>query len=351
MSKYKFSEIVINSTAKKKPIDSDKNVYIGLEHLSPDTFLVEKYGSDSAPKGEKLIMKKGDVLFGKRRAYQKKVGIAPCDGIFSAHGMVLRPKEDIVDKDFFPFFIKSDYFLDKAIEISVGSLSPTINWGDLKELEFYLPPLKKQKENAELLWAIENLKVSINQFIYKAKLEMKMIVNKKIKSNNTIKFEDIFNKCKKSTLCASNGNDAGKYPFYTSGSDIKFCDDFLYDNECLIIGNGGTANVNYYKGKFSTANHSFVYTCKSDKYLCKFAYLFLKYNIDLLQNGFQGVGLQNISISYIDGIQMPNVEKEEQEKIIDRISKIENLVDKMYREVINLNLLEKRILDSCFEEE
>ena len=40
-------------------------------------------------------MQKGDVLFGKRRAYQRKVAIAPFDGIFSAHGMVLRPNRNL----------------------------------------------------------------------------------------------------------------------------------------------------------------------------------------------------------------------------------------------------------------
>ena len=82
-------------------------------------------------------MKKGDVLFGKRRAYQKKVAISPIDGVFSAHGMVLRPKEDVICKEFLPFFISSDYFLNEAIRISVGGLSPTINWKDIKEL---VPP-------------------------------------------------------------------------------------------------------------------------------------------------------------------------------------------------------------------
>ena len=101
-------------------------------------------------------MHKGDVLFGKRRAYQKKVAIAPFDGIFSAHGMVLRPKEEVIDKDFFPLFISSDYFLDAAIKISVGSLSPTINWRDLKELEFELPDLETQRKLAEVLWSIND---------------------------------------------------------------------------------------------------------------------------------------------------------------------------------------------------
>ena len=103
-------------------------------------------------------MKKGDLLFGKRRAYQRKVAIAPFDGIFSAHGMVLRPKEDVIDRNFFPFLIASDAFIAEAIRISVGGLSPTINWKDLKQLEFSLPTLAEQKKLAETLWAMERVK-------------------------------------------------------------------------------------------------------------------------------------------------------------------------------------------------
>lgn len=156
MSKYRFDQIAINSTAKKKPVEEDKYTYIGLEHLEPQNLVVSRWGSEVAPKGEKLLMKKGDVLFGKRRAYQKKVAIAPFDGIFSAHGMVLRPNEKVVDKDFFPMFISSDYFLEAAIAISVGSLSPTINWRDLAKLEFSLPSLEEQKKLAGVLWSIND---------------------------------------------------------------------------------------------------------------------------------------------------------------------------------------------------
>ena len=154
MAKYRFDQIAINSTEKKKPVEEDRFTYLGLEHLDSGSLKVTRFGTDVAPIGEKLVMRKGDVLFGKRRAYQKKVAIAPFDGIFSAHGMVLRPKEDVVDRDFFPLFISSDYFLDAAIKISVGSLSPTINWRDLKELEFELPDLETQKRLAAVLWAM-----------------------------------------------------------------------------------------------------------------------------------------------------------------------------------------------------
>jgi len=166
MKKYRFDEIAFNSTEKKKPTEADKDTYLGLEHLDSGCLTVSRFGSDVAPIGEKLVMKKGDVLFGKRRAYQKKVAIAPFDGIFSAHGMVLRPKSNVIDPDFFPLFISSDYFLDAAIKISVGSLSPTINWRDLKELEFELPDLKEQKRLAGVLNSINRTREAYKKLLF-----------------------------------------------------------------------------------------------------------------------------------------------------------------------------------------
>ena len=163
--KYKFEDIIFNITEKKKPVEEDKYNYIGLEHLESGNLFISKWGSDTAPEGEKIVMKKGDVLFGKRRAYQKKVAISPIDGIFSAHGMVLRPKEDVICKEFLPFFISSEAFLNEAIRISVGGLSPTVNWKDIKELEFDLPSLAEQKVLAEKLWAAYEVKQSYLKMI------------------------------------------------------------------------------------------------------------------------------------------------------------------------------------------
>lgn len=163
--KFRFDEIAFNSTLKKKPVEEDKIHYIGLEHIEPGNFSITEWGSDVAPVGEKLIMKKGDILFGKRRAYQRKVAIAPFDGIFSAHGMVLRPKTDVIDADFFPLFISSDTFMETAMRISVGGLSPTINWKDLKEQEFELPSLEEQQTIAKKAWAAYRLKEAYQRLL------------------------------------------------------------------------------------------------------------------------------------------------------------------------------------------
>ena len=163
--KYKFGDIIYNITEKKKPTEDDRLNYIGLEHLDSGSLFVTRWGAERTPEGEKIVMKKGDVLFGKRRAYQKKVAISPIDGVFSAHGMVLRPKENVISKEFLPFFISSDYFLNEAIRISVGGLSPTINWKDIKELEFNLPSIDEQKVLAEKLWAAYDVKQSYLKMI------------------------------------------------------------------------------------------------------------------------------------------------------------------------------------------
>lgn len=165
MKRYRFSDIAYNITEKKMPVAGDEKLYIGLEHLDSGSLKVTRWGGSIELKGEKLVMKKGDVLFGRRNTYLRRAAIAPHDGIFSAHGMIFRPKTDVVDPTFFPFLIASDYFMDEAIRISVGSLSPTVNWGTLKNLEFDLPSIPEQQKHARLLASFERTKEAYKNLI------------------------------------------------------------------------------------------------------------------------------------------------------------------------------------------
>lgn len=246
--KFRFDEIAINSTEKKKPVEEDKKHYLGLEHLDPGQLKISRYGSEVAPIGEKLIMKKGDVLFGKRRAYQKKVAIAPFDGIFSAHGMVLRPNEEVISKELFPFFISSDYFLDDAIRISVGSLSPTINWRDLRKLEFSLPDKAEQDKLAELLWGIEENIETYNKLILateeliKAKfIEMFGQINKN-PNNWDIQAWKCILEIRNGKSHKKVADEHGEYPVYGSGGVMGYATDYLCPENTIIIGRKGTIN-------------------------------------------------------------------------------------------------------------
>jgi restriction endonuclease S subunit len=114
--------------------------------------------------GQKLRFWKGDIIYGRRRAYQRKLAVADFEGICSAHAMVLRAKPDVCLPEFLPFFMQSEIFHQRALDISVGSLSPTINWTTLATQEFSLPPLAEQRRIAELLWAADNV-VDTNQIV------------------------------------------------------------------------------------------------------------------------------------------------------------------------------------------
>ena len=165
MPKYKFGDLVYNITEKRSPVAGDEELYIGLEHLDSGSLRVTRWGSKVALKGDKLIMQKGDILFGRRNTYLRRVAIAPHDGLFSAHGMILRAKTERINSEYLPFFIASDYFMDEAIRISVGSLSPTVNWKELKELEFTIPTLEVQEKLAKTLIAANNLKEKYEELL------------------------------------------------------------------------------------------------------------------------------------------------------------------------------------------
>jgi type I restriction enzyme S subunit len=155
--KWKFSELFENVVEKVVPKKSGIEHYIGLEHLDSGSLHIKRFGETASLIGDKLKIYKGDIIFAKRNAYLKRASIAPFDAVVSAHSLVLRPKSNNVLPDFIPFFLMSEEFWERAIEISVGSLSPTINWKILAKQEFLLPPKVEQAKLAELLWAMDEV--------------------------------------------------------------------------------------------------------------------------------------------------------------------------------------------------
>lgn len=154
---FRFEEIAKKVSITIKPEEADVDIYVGLEHIDPEDIHIRRRGVPSDVKGGKLKCSPGDVIFGKRRAYQRKAAIVDFEGICSAHAFVFRANSEVIDPQLFPFFLHSDQFMHRMVDISVGGLSPTINWGDLKHQEFLLPPKDQQTKLAELLWAMDEV--------------------------------------------------------------------------------------------------------------------------------------------------------------------------------------------------
>lgn len=190
---FRFEDIAKRISEPVDPNTTSLEKYIGLEHMDAENIHISRYGSPDDVSGGKLKCYPGDVIFGKRRAYQRKAAFVDFEGICSAHAFVLRANPEVIEPKIFPFFLHSDQFMHRAVDISVGGLSPTINWGDLKHQEFLLPPKADQARLTELLWAMDEVIEKEKVVLGKLEKAYISIIEKKLinKQSKKIYFKDL----------------------------------------------------------------------------------------------------------------------------------------------------------------
>lgn len=163
MSKVLLGDVAVE---RKETCKGSKGGYpiVGLEHLIPGEITLTEWNNDSDNTFTK-IFRKGDILFGRRRAYLKKAAVAPFDGICSGDITVIRAIPERIFPRLLPFIIQNDDMFDYAVGKSAGSLSPRVKWEHLKKYEFELPDMNKQRELAEILWAMDETRKSYQRLI------------------------------------------------------------------------------------------------------------------------------------------------------------------------------------------
>jgi type I restriction enzyme S subunit len=151
-----FGDIVQLSKARSKNPEADGfERFVGLEHLAPSDLKVRDWGDIADGTTFTSVFKPGQVLFGKRRAYLRKVAVADFCGVCSGDIYVLEPKGDRLLPELLPFICQSESFFDYVISMSQGGLSPRVNWKSLSNYEFELPSIPDQQRIADTVQAAE----------------------------------------------------------------------------------------------------------------------------------------------------------------------------------------------------
>ena len=152
-----FGDVVRLSTERSSSPDAAGfDRYVGLEHLDPGELRIRRWGCVADGTTFTSVFRPGQVLFGKRRAYQRKVALADFSGVCSGDIYVLESNDEAtLLPSMLPFVCQTDAFFEHAIGTSAGSLSPRTNWRNLSTYEFALPPLDEQRRMASLLMRIE----------------------------------------------------------------------------------------------------------------------------------------------------------------------------------------------------
>jgi type I restriction enzyme S subunit len=166
----KFGDVVKNANlVERHPKANGVERIVGLEHIDPENLHIRRWNSieDGTSFTRKFVP--GQTLFGKRRAYQRKVAYAEFEGICSGDILTFESKDkNWLLPELLPFICQSDAFFDHALDTSSGSLSPRTSWMALKDFEFPLPAFDEQKRIAEILWvadqAVESWLAAFNAF-------------------------------------------------------------------------------------------------------------------------------------------------------------------------------------------
>lgn len=138
-SRVRFGDVVENVNETCQPETAGLERFIGLEHLEPGSLHIRVWGNVVDGTTFTRRCRPRQVLFGKRRAYQRKVAVAEFDAVVSGDIYVLAPKGDRLLPELLPFLCLSERFFQHAVGTSAGSLSPRTNWSSLASFEFDLP--------------------------------------------------------------------------------------------------------------------------------------------------------------------------------------------------------------------
>lgn len=157
-----LGDVAVTSKERIDPASGEVHRYVAGEHMDTDSLKIHRWGEVGdgylGPAFHRRFHP-GQVLYGSRRTYLRKVAVAEFDGVTANTTFVVETRDsDVLLQEFLPFVMTAEPFHAFAIQESKGSVNPYVNWSDIARYEFDLPPLDEQKRLADLLWAVESHK-------------------------------------------------------------------------------------------------------------------------------------------------------------------------------------------------
>ena len=276
--KVKFGDVcsLVNENTKSAKEDGLEYV-IGLEHITPNDLHIRSWSTTDTDTTFTRIFRKGQVLFGRRRTYQRKVAYTEFEGICSGDIMVFQAKENLLP-ELLPFIVQSEGFFQLAVNTSAGSLSPRTKFNDLANYEFLLPPKEEQARLAELLWAADEVVESVSVIkntlgiINRLLLQSLSVLNRRseTKLGNIVDFH--YGKALK-----ESERKKGDYPVVGSAGVTGCHDKFIIEGPGIVVGRkGASGNVTWVEENFWPIDTAYWVNVKNKEINLYYIYLLLK---------------------------------------------------------------------------
>lgn len=353
-----FGDVVRLSKARvANPEAAGIERVVGLEHIEPGDLRIRRWGDVADGTTFTTLFKPGQVLFGKRRAYQRKVSVADFEGICSGDIYVLEPANNRLMPELLPFLCQTDAFFDHAVGTSAGSLSPRTNWTSLTSFKFMLPPIQEQARLVEALSAYRMLGEKLSEAIRTSQILREAAFTSAI-SDDSIMREEIGKIAKFSSgklirvsdlpKCRSELN---RFPVVGGNGIAGFSDKPLAEvpSPCIAIGR---------VGEYCGAVHFIDEACwVTDNAL------YVKSHTDRLKSRYFELCLQNLHLNrhatggaqplmtqgIINRFKIPIPTEEQQDEIISADHSITSSVHAMRERLALVQGLGRKLLAECFE--
>ena len=169
MAKVLLGDVVDRVKDKVDKDATDLEYYVGGEHIDGDEIMVHRKGMiQGSTIGPAFHMRfqRGDVLLMSRNPHLRKASMVDFDGICSDVSYICRTKDnDVLLQSLLPFILQTPEFWQFAEENKKGGLPFFLNWKDFARFEFELQPIERQRQIADLLWAMERVKIAYRELI------------------------------------------------------------------------------------------------------------------------------------------------------------------------------------------
>ena len=365
MGKVKFDEIAkeCRDTYRGSLINVP---IVGLEHIEPHDMLLRNYDVNVETTFTKSF-KNGQILFGRRRAYQQKACVATCDGICSGDITVIEPKGKLIYPGLLPWVVQNDSFFDHAVRGSNGALSPRVKWEHMASFELNLPSIDDQKSLADKLWAAYELKQSYIKMIAATDEMVKSRFIEMFKDERIVKLGDYIETQSGGTPNTKKSEyyEGGNIPWLSSGEvnqgyideTEKFITSAGLENSSakwspedsvVIAMYGATAGKVGYLNIPTTTNQAVCTLLPCDSFVPKFLYYAVSNKSSWMVSQCQGAAQPNISQGIIKKMDIPMPKITLQEKFVEVVEQADKskfelknsiaAIDKVIKSLINENL-------------
>lgn len=321
-----------------------------------DTFVNMQNGSVISKGGEIIVPASGETAEEISRAsVVKNKGI-----ILGGDLNIISIPTDKFSSSFLALNISNGDSQRKLSKLAQGKSVVHLHNEDLSNLEIKIPSLPEQQKIADFLSTVDSIITSETKILNALQKKKKALMQKLFSQQLRFKADDdgsefpewVEKKLGDCVINISSGKNknksaTGNYPVYGSMGIIGYTENYKYEKDCILIArvgaNAGALNVAV--GKYDVSDNTLILNLQKNEILKFYYYRLMFMNLNKLN---YGTGQPLVTSGMLQKLDINLPCKEEQQKIADCLSSLDNLIQNQQKIVTNWQQRKKGLLQGMF---